>query len=218
MGSILRCYRNLIASLRGLATQALRALVWLLCSASFVLAPAAHAQGAPTVAHMQVERATDGLLLNVSMEFALPPLVQEALEQGIPITFVAMAEVTRSRWYWSDEKVSELQRYSRLSYQPLTRRWRLNVSSAPFSNSGLGVSVGQTYDQLSEVLAAMQRIARWNIAGPEALDADSAYRVHFRFHLDTSQLPRPLQIGALGRSGWSLNFSRTERVPTLTMP
>ena len=167
---------------------------------------------------MQVERTTEGLLLNASMEFQLPGLVQEALQQGIPMTFVADAEVTRARWYWSDQKVSQVQRYLRLSYQPLTRRWRLIVSSASFSNSGLGVSVGQTYDQLSEVLPAMQRIARWHIADAEALDTDAAYRVHFRFQLDMSQLPRPLQIGALGRSGWNLNLERTERVPALSTP
>lgn len=219
MDFILRCYRKWSVDPRSLPVgRALRAFVWWLSCASIPCVTSAHAQGSPAVAHMQVERTAEGLLLNASMEFLLPSLVQEALEQGIPMTFIADAEVTRARWYWSDQKVSQTQRYLRLSYQPLTRRWRLNVSSAPFSNSGLGVSVGQTYDQQSEVVAAMQRIARWNIAGPEVLDADAAYRVHFHFQLDLSQLPRPLQIGALGRSGWNLNLSRTERVPPLVEP
>lgn len=201
------------------ASRLLRAFAWLLwCAAATALGPLAHAQGAPAVAHMEVERSLEGLFLNVSMEFGLPSLVQEALQQGIPMTFVADAEVTRSRWYWSDEKVSSVQRFLRLSYQPLTQRWRLNVSSAPFSTSGLGVSVGQSYDQLSDVLAAMQRIAHWNIADAQVLDAGTPYRVHFRFQLDMSQLPRPLQIGALGRSGWNLTIARTERAPALVTP
>lgn len=204
-----------LASVSGL----LRAFAcWLLCSAGLAFAPLAHAQAAPAVAHMAVERSAEGLFLNASMEFSLPSLVQEALQQGIPMTFVAEAEVTRARWYWSDYKVASVQRFFRLSYQPLTQRWRLNVSSAPFNASGLGVSVGQTYDQLSEVLAAMQRIARWNIAEAQLLDADAPYRVHFHFQLDMSQLPRPLQIGALGRSGWALAIERTERVPPLAAP
>ena len=195
------------------------AFTWLLwCAFAAVLGPVAYAQGAPAVAHMEVERNLEGLFLNVSMEFALPSLVEEALQQGIPMTFVADAEVTRSRWYWSDQKVADVQRYLRLSYQPLTQRWRLNVSSAPFSTSGLGVSVGQSYDQLTDVLAAMQRIAHWNIADAPVLDAGASYRVHFRFQLDMSQLPRPLQIGALGRSGWNLTLARTERIPPLVLP
>ena len=219
MGFILRCYKNWSVDAGRLrARRGLRALAWLLCCASVLLASPARAQGMPTVAHMGVERSEEGLLLNVSMEFSLPTLVQEALDQGIAMTFVADAEVTRARWYWSDQKVADVQRYLRLSYQPLTRRWRLNVSSTPFSNSGLGVSVGQTYEQFPDVLAAMQRIARWKIAEAEALDADAAYRVNFRFQLDMSQLPRPLQIGALGRSGWALSLARTERVPPLASP
>ncbi|MGP1628821.1 MAG: DUF4390 domain-containing protein [Giesbergeria sp.] len=190
----------------------------LLCWASLSVFSSAYAQADPSVAHMEVERSVEGLFLSVSMEYSLPALVEQALQQGIPMTFVAEAEVMRARWYWSDQNVAAAQRYLRLSYQPLTRRWRLNVSSAPFNASGLGVSVGQTYDDLSEVLAVMQRIARWNIADARALAADGQYRVHFSFQLDLSQLPRPLQIGALGRSGWNLSLSRTERVPRLSSP
>ena len=220
MGFTLPCYKKWSVDLRLVrASRLLRAFAWLLwCAATTALGHLAHAQGAPAVAHMEVERSLEGLFLNVSMEFGLPWLVQVALLQGIPMTFVADAEVTRSRWYWSDEKVSSVQRFLRLSYQPLTQRWRLNVSSAPFSTSGLGVSVGQSYDQLSDVLAAMQRIAHWDIADAQVLDTGSPYRVHFHFQLDMSQLPRPLQIGALGRSGWNLSIARTERVPLLSTP
>lgn len=212
------CKKQRFDAWRVRANRALRGLAMLLCYASMLVFPNAQAEGGSAVGHMNVERNSEGLFLSVSMEFSLPALVQEALQQGIPMTFVAEAEVMRTRWYWSDQKISAVQRYLRLSYQPLTRRWRLNVSSAPFSASGLGVSVGQTYDDLSEVLAAMQRIARWSIADGQALDADGQFRVHFNFQLDMSQLPRPLQIGALGRSGWNLSISRTERVPHLSSP
>lgn len=220
MGSFMHCSTKWSAGRRAAGTGGLlRAVVgWLLCCAAMLHGLSAHAQAAPSIAHMEVERNDDGLFVNASMEFSLPSLVQEALQQGIPMTFLAEAEVTRPRWYWSDEKVASVQRFFRLNYQPLTQRWRLSVSSTPFSASGLGVSVGRSYDQLSEVLGAMQRIARWNVADAQALDPDAKYRVQLRFQLDMSQLPRPLQIGALGRSGWSLAIARTERVPALATP
>ncbi|MBW7833872.1 MAG: DUF4390 domain-containing protein [Simplicispira suum] len=191
--------------------------VLVLWISALVCAPV-RAQGTHTVAHMDIERNAEGLFLNVSTEFSLPGLVEDALQKGIPMTFVADAEVVRARWYWSDQIVSSVHRYMRLTYQPLTQRWRLNVSASPFDTSGLGVSVGQTYDQLPDVLGAMQRIAFWKIADSSDLDDRSSYRVHFRFQLDMSQLPRPLQIGALGRSGWNLSIARTERVPALAAP
>ncbi|MCB1980331.1 MAG: DUF4390 domain-containing protein [Burkholderiaceae bacterium] len=189
----------------------------LLCAAG-VLGLPARAQSGQSVAHMELVRSTEGLYLNVSTQFALPSLVEDALHKGIAMTFVADAEVVRARWYWADQTVAIAHRYMRLSYQPLTQRWRLSLSSRPFDTSGLGVSVGQTYEQLSDVLSALQRISYWQIAEGSDLDDKSPYLVHFRLQLDMSQLPRPLQIGALGRSGWNLSMARTERVSPLAVP
>jgi hypothetical protein len=98
----------------------------------------------------------------------------------------------------------------RLSYQPLTRRWRLVTSSAPIGNSGGGL--GQTFESREEALAAIQRIAHWKIAEASDIDPDSRYRVEFSFKLDVSQLPRPFQIGAVGHSDWSITASRNARL------
>ena len=70
---------------------------------------------------------------------------------------------------------------------------------------------GQNFDALPDVLATMQRIARWKIAD-QAIDPQGRYNVNLRFWLDMSQLPRPLQIGAMGRSGWNLSMARNQRL------
>ena len=64
--------------------------------------------------------------------------------------------------------------------------------------------------QLLVVLDAMQRIARWKIAEPSAVTAGTRYRVQLGFRIDLSQLPRPLHIGVLGRSGWDLALLRSQ--------
>lgn len=167
-------------------------------------------QPPPADSTMQLERSDDGVYLSATLPLALPSLVEDALHKGIAIYFVTEAEVARERWYWSDKQVVRAARYLRLSYQPLTRRWRLNVSSAPFEQTGLGVVLGQNFDDLDEVLDAMQRIARWKIAEPSAVTAGTRYRVQLGFRIDLSQLPRPLHIGVLGRSGWDLALLRSQ--------
>ena len=194
------------------------AVLLLLAFCANLWVPYAHAQALAAGTSLEVERDADGVYLSATLAFALPRAVEDALEKGIPITFIAEADVVHERWYWLDRKASAVRRYMRVSYQPLTRRWRLSVSSTPFDATGLGVSVGQTYDQLSDVLATLQRIARWKVADAAELSDHQAYRLQFRFQLDMSQLPRPLQIGALGRSDWSLSVSRSERVPALSAP
>ncbi|EER59272.1 putative proline rich signal peptide protein [Acidovorax delafieldii 2AN] len=163
-------------------------------------------------ADLRLERSDDGLYLSAALQFDLPELAEDALYKGIPVFFVAEAQVSRERWYWSDRQVATATRHLRLSYQPLTRRWRLSTSSTAFSNTGLGVVLGQNFDELHDALMAMQRISRWKIADASEIDADAAHTVHFRFRLDMSQLPRPLQIGAVGSSGWSLLLSRQQRL------
>ena len=191
---------------------ALLAVLWLWCA--MALPALVHAQPATAISELRVERTDEGLFLSAALQLELPALVEDALYQGIPVFFVAEAEVLRERWYWSAQRVARSARYMRLSYQPLTRRWRLAVSANPIDSSGLGVVLGQNYDGLEEALLAMQRIAQWKIAESPAIEPGERYSVHLRFSLDTSQLPRPLQIGALGRSGsgWNISMARSLRL------
>ena len=188
------------------------ALWWAPGAAVFAQQDAGEAQG------LRIERAEDGLYLRASFDFTLPDLAEDALHKGIPMFFVMEAQVRRDRWYWSDRVVAEATRYLRLSYQPLTRRWRLSTSSVPFTNSGLGVVLGQNFDELDEALSAMRRVIRWRIGDADVLEPDAAHTVQLRFRLDISQLPRPLQIGAVGRSDWNLLVFRSQRLPSRAQP
>jgi len=157
---------------------------------------------------LRVERSEEGLFLTARIRFDLSPVVEDALRKGIPIHFVADADILRERWYWYDREVVSAQRYMRVAYQPLTRRWRLNTSSEPIANVGLGMSLGQNYDSLEEVIGAVQRIARWKIANASDVESDGRYMLRFRYRLDASQLPRTLQIGSVGHSDWVMSVER----------
>lgn len=181
-----------------------------------VAAPAlAQAQAPATeITQFRVERAEEGVLLSANVNFELPPVIDDALAKGIPMFFVAEASVYRDRWYWYDKRVTTVSRHMRLAYQPLTRRWRLQVSPTPIGQSGL--VLGQTFETREEALAAIQRVSRWRIAEPGELDPDATHYVDFRFRLDVSQLPRPFQIGAVGQSDWNILAVRTQRLSSDT--
>jgi hypothetical protein len=161
---------------------------------------------------LQLERNADSLLLTAAVKFDLPTAVEDALLKGVPVIFVAEAEILRERWYWFDKKVASTERHMRLVYQPLTRRWRLAVASGLITNNVLGVALSQTFDSLQDALGAIRRVSGWRIAELADLDPEIRYRVEFRFRLDVSQLPRPLQIGALGQSDWTLAATATQRL------
>jgi len=182
-----------------------------LALALLAMAPAVHAQaGNAAIIQLRVELAEEGVLLSASVRFDLPPVIEDALAKGIPMFFVSEAVLFRDRWYWYDKQIVTAARHMRLSFQPLTRRWRLVVSTAPIGDSG---GLGQTFETREEALAAVQRVSRWKIADLADLDPQLQHNVDFRFRLDVSQLPRPFQIGAVGQSEWSISAVRNVPVP-----
>lgn len=158
----------------------------------------------------------DGLMLSAQMQFELPLAVENALRRSIPVYFVAQTTVLRERWYWTDAELLQARRYMRLSYQPLTRQWRLNHSSSPLSNqehaaSSIGMSA--SYDSYDDVLTAVKSIRDWKIADAQSLGKlrrQGADLLAFDFRLDTTKLPRTLQMEVRShRDNWQLQLGKT---------
>jgi hypothetical protein len=188
-------------------------LVWTLGLGCAV--PLARAQNNPDIiSNLRVEQTPDGMYLSTTVRFELPAVVEEALLKGIAMTFSFEAQVFRDRWYWYDKPIVNITRNVRIAYQPLTRRWRLSLRDS----SNLGTSLGQNFDSLDEALAAVRRISRWKIADSADLEADARHNIDFRFRLDNSQLPRPMQMGITGNAEWNIAAQRNVRPSAPTTP
>jgi len=186
----------------------------LILGAGLLLAVIPQAGAVPTdITELRVERRDDGLQLSAVVHFELPFVVEDALMKGIPLFFVVEADIYRERWYWTDPRVASATRTIRLAYQPLTRRWRINVVAGLISSSsGLRATLNQNHESLAEAVAAIQRIARWRIADVSEVAPDAAHRLEFNFRLDLSQLPRPFQIGVAGQPDWTITAQLRERL------
>lgn len=197
-----------------LRLKGVASLVWVL---GLGISSAAPAQSTTPVApSLQLERQADAVLLSTQLAFDVPRVVVEALEKGIPVYFVMRAKLLRERWYWTNETVAQTQRHTRLSYHPLTRRWRLSTVASEAAETGQGLSLDQHFDTLADALSAIRRVSGWRIADGVSLSADSNYLVDFKFELDTTQLPRPLQIGTLGQADWRIAVGLVQALPRAT--
>jgi len=169
--------------------------------------------GASEIEQLRLERQEQGLLVHALLKLELGAAVEDALAKGVAVHFVAEAELVRERWYWYDRKVAHVSRYYRLSYQALTRQWRLQASSEALGAAGSASNITQSFDSLPAALDVIRRQSGWKLAEASELDADAKQLVNYRFRLDISQLPRPFQITAGSQGGWNLNLSRSLRVP-----
>jgi Domain of unknown function (DUF4390) len=156
------------------------------------------------VVGLSATRSAEAVQLDYQLHVTLPAPVEEAARRGVPLYFVATATLWQPRWYWRDKRVARERREWRLTFQPLTSSWRV-------SQGGLG----QSHATLAEAMSMFTRSSGWRIADAALADADGKQYVEFEWVLDTSQLPRPLQIGVTGVGGggdWALGVERTMKL------
>ena len=88
-------------------------------------------------------------MLNADFALSFNSTLEEALQRGMPLYFLLEVDILRPRWYWFDEKVLRHSTQYRVSFQPLTRQYRVA--------SGL---LSQTFDSLEEVERLIGRVTR----------------------------------------------------------
>ena len=162
------------------------------------------------IQNFKAVRLNQDLMISADIKFELPNSIEEAMYKGVSLTFVSELEVARERWYWLDKTVVTASRQTRISYQALTRRWRVLPWTESGVATGLGVQLPQTYETLPEALGIAQRIYNWRVT-PSGELGEGSYSMQLRYRLDISQLPKPLQIGLLGQGDWSINASARQR-------
>jgi hypothetical protein len=166
---------------------------WLL---ALMLVPALAWAAEIEVANPQLQAGDDGYVLAADFKFELNPRLEEAVAKGVVLYFVADFELTKARWYWLDEKLVSRSQTYRLSYNALTRQYRLSAGSG----------LHQSFATLSDALQVLSRLRNWVVAerGEKGLRAGDTYEAALRLRLDVTQLPKPFQITALGNKDWSL--------------
>lgn len=138
----------------------------------------------------------EGHVLSADFRFELSQRLEEAVNRGVVLYFVADFELTRERWYWLDEKLFSRSLTYRLSYHALTRQYRL-------STGGLH----QSFETLGDALAVLRRMRNWLVIPRDdpRIEPGTSYQAAVRLQLDVRQLPRPFQISALGNKEWNLS-------------
>lgn len=133
------------------------------------------------------------VLLNADFDLQVNATLEEALQKGIPLYFVLDFELTRSRWYWLDEKVAQTSINSRVSYTALTQQYVVR--------SGL---LTQNFNTLDEVERYVGRVNSRPVAQASSLSKGVRYDAAIRLRLDVNQLPKPFQVNALASREWTL--------------
>jgi hypothetical protein len=140
-----------------------------------------------------VTTADDHYLLEADIDIVLSAPLDDALHKGIPLYFLLEFEMVRSRWYWFNDRAVSRQQQYRLQFNALTRQYRIGVGG-----------FYQNFPTLDEALQVLSKVRRREDIEPGTLNKGTSYTAGLRLRLDTSQLPKPFNLNALGSREWSL--------------
>jgi hypothetical protein len=157
-----------------------------------LFSPAARAEGIK-IQSAELERVDSDWLLNATFKIDLTSGLEDAVQKGVVLYFQTEFDLTRSRWYWFDEKPTIAQRQTRLFYQPLTQQYR--IASEGFSFSA---------KTIFEALQAVGSIGGWRVIDNNQIDPSKSYTAALRMTLDLSKLPKPFQVNALNNRDWNV--------------
>ena len=169
---------------------------WLLALCVFWYGTVFAAVGAIHVKSAEISQSAGDYYLEANFDVELTHTLEDALNKGLPLHFIVEFELIQPRWYtlyfWN-KSMLEFEQDFRLSYNALTRQYRLSQGA-----------LHQNFDTLNDALALMGRLRPRFLANADMLDEGKVYEAAIRMRLDVSQLPKPFQINALASRDWNL--------------
>ena len=147
--------------------------------------------------------------LNADVQLELSPALEQLVNKGVTLHFVTEFQLTKKRWYWLDNKIVDVQRVSKISYQALTNQYRVTLGTFSL-----------TAASLKQALAAVRTIEDWMVVDATAVELKQPYQAAVRLRLDTNQLAKPFQVNAINSKSWNLqsDWYRFDFVPMAQVP
>lgn len=165
-----------------------------LCLALAVAAiPASALAGGIAVERAELRLAGSNYQPSANFTITLTPMVEQALTHGVPLYFVSEFTLVHERWYWLNDVAAQDEQVVRLSFNALTRQYRLNHGN-----------LFQNFSSLDEALLSLGHLAFAQFPAQD-LKPEVSYVASARMHLDLTQLPKPLQINALVNADWEMD-------------
>lgn len=135
------------------------------------------------------------VMLESDVSVRLSGLTRAALQSGVALEFDVEIDVIRQRSFWPDLTLRRYQIPVRLSYQDLTRSYRLERL-----NSGQRAS----FPDLDTALDAVAQLRDVVLIPDDQLSRPGRYYGVMRVQLDLDALPSPLRTQAYFSRAWTL--------------
>ncbi|CAN7146782.1 DUF4390 domain-containing protein [Caballeronia sp. LjRoot34] len=172
-----------------------QAVLAMLLSFALSFMPVSAAQADPiAVQRASLQADGSGWSLDARFDFDLNSSLEDAVNKGVPLYFTTDFDLSWPRWYWFDEEPVSVSQSIRLSFQPLTREYRVSTG---------GLQLG--FPTLQEALAVIKHVTSWHVIDRNQVTPGETYNASVRMQLDIALMPKPFQIDAVNNRDWNLS-------------
>ncbi len=159
----------------------------------------AHSEGNIKIKSFALEATDAGYQINVDAAIELNSTLEQALEKGIVLYFVIKFALIDTKWYWVDDEVARSKLRIGLSYNALTRQYRLSHRSK-----------SQGFDTLIDALQELGTQHYIPVEEKSELKPNMEYLASLQVWLDASRLSKPFQLESLSSKEWNLSSEKKE--------
>lgn len=174
--------------------------------ACFFISPSAFASSELHIKSAELVANDESYALDAEFDVNFSNNVEEAINKGIPLTFLIEFQLTSPRQYWFDDEIVTTSTHVTLSYHALSRQYLINYKN----------NHQRAFTSLQDAKAELSRLNGWQVLDKSLLKKGETYHAALRIRLDQSKLPKPLQVDVIGGSeDWNMVSQRYRWTPVL---
>lgn len=165
--------------------------------------PIAHAaNSAIHIKSAELLGAEESYALTADFDLSLSPVIEDALNKGVPLTFLVEFQLSTPRRYWFDDEIVTQTQFVTLSYHALSRQYLVNRNNRQ-----------QSFANLQQAKEEISNVKSWSVVDKKLLKKGEAYFAAIKVRLDQTKLPKPLQVEAVGSDDWNIASERYRWTP-----
>lgn len=177
--------------------------IFLACTLFIAFSPLSHAaSSAIHIKSAELLGIEESYALTVDFDVSFSPVIEDALNKGVPLTFLVEFQLSTPRRYWFDDEIVTQTQFVTLSYHALSRQYLVNRNNRQ-----------QSFVNLQQAKEEISNVKSWPVVDKKLLKKGEAYYAAIKVRLDQTKLPKPLQVEAVGSDDWNIASERYRWTP-----
>jgi Domain of unknown function (DUF4390) len=141
----------------------------------------------------------DFYALSADIDINFDETIEEAINKGVPLTFLIEFQIVSPRKYWFDDEIVTATTNVVLSYHALSRQYLVNRGKHQ-----------KSFETLSEAKQELAQLIDWKVLDKAMIDKNDVYNAALLIRLDQTKLPKAIQVDTISTEKWNVSSPKYE--------